>query len=446
MKQTQPDQVTKAVAHYVTAPLARPLREDEAVVQTALMDWLAVTVAGSGEESVRLALELARAQEGAGECSYLGFSETGSALSAALVNGISSHNQDFDDIHDYMSLHLETPVFCASLAAAQQERASGARFAEGVLKGMQVMAALGDCILPEHFAVGWHATATIGVFGAAAACGSILGLSERQMCWAFGLAASCSAGLQFNMGSMAKAYQAAQAARQGLESALLARSGFTANERIFDVAYLELLSTKVDREALLARLEAPSAMYELRYKLFPCGIPTHPGILNCAAIAREEGLRVEDVEKIIYTTFPRGKKLVGNPTPRSPLEGKFSISFCGAAAFVNNTVNNGTFTEEMIKNPELLHLLQISQVETDEAFNYTRGGKTEIRCKDGRCFVREAHLVGKSVRLADQLHQVREKYDCIMVERYGRDRAEEIQACIDNILNLKSVFELTERL
>lgn len=433
--------VTQALAHYIASPLKYPATEDATVLQTALMDWLCVTLEGSGEESAKLAHGLTSGRQGV--CTLLGFGEKTDPLSAALVNGISAHNQDFDDIHNYMSLHLETPVCCAALAAAETENASGAAFAEGVLKGMQLMAALGDCVLPEHFAVGWHATATLGVFGAVAAAGSIFALSEEQLCWAFGLAASCCGGVQANLGSMAKAYQAARAARQGVECALLARSGFTANREIFDSSFLEMLSAKVDRKALLARLDGPSVLYELRYKQFPCGIPTHPGILNCAAIVREEGITAEDVEKIVYTTFPRGKKLTGNPVPRVPLEGKFSIPFCGAVGFLRGVVHNGTFTEEAIHDPEILHLLHLSHVETDEAFNDTRGGRTEIFCKDGRRFKRECHLVGRAVCLEDQVVQVEGKYDGIMIPRYGCDQAEHIKAQIRSILHLEHISQLT---
>lgn len=48
------------------------------------------------------------------------------------------------------------------------------------------------------------ATATLGVFGAAAACARLLGLSAGQTTTALSLSASFAAGLKSNLGSMAK--------------------------------------------------------------------------------------------------------------------------------------------------------------------------------------------------------------------------------------------------
>lgn len=45
-----------------------------------------------------------------------------------------------------------------------------------------------------HSDRGWHLTGTTGVFGAVAAAGRILGLSEQQMEHAFGAALSQTAG------------------------------------------------------------------------------------------------------------------------------------------------------------------------------------------------------------------------------------------------------------
>jgi len=82
---------------------------------------------------------------------------------------------------------------------------------------------------------GWHRTAAMGVFGAAAASGKLLGLNEAQMVNALGIAFSQSAGNRQCIldGALTKRLQAGQAASSGVLAALLAREDFTGAHNIF---------------------------------------------------------------------------------------------------------------------------------------------------------------------------------------------------------------------
>ena len=80
-----------------------------------------------------------------------------------------------------------------------------------------------------HYTKGWHPTATLGVFGAAAACASLLRLSATQTATALAIAASFASGIKANFGTMMKPLHVGHCARNGLYAALLAREGYTAN-------------------------------------------------------------------------------------------------------------------------------------------------------------------------------------------------------------------------
>ena len=84
---------------------------------------------------------------------------------------------------------------------------------------------------PQHYHTrGWHCTSSIGTVGAAAAAARVLGLRHEQIAHALGIAASLACGLKENIGTMTKPLHAGTAARNGVMSAMLARSGFTASE------------------------------------------------------------------------------------------------------------------------------------------------------------------------------------------------------------------------
>src|SRR5205807_2549805 len=84
--------------------------------------------------------------------------------------------------------------------------------------------AVDAAVFPAHCRAGWHITGTAGVFGAAAAAGVLLRLSEQQMTWAHGLAATQAAGLREMFGTMSKSLHPGRAAQNGLASAFLARA------------------------------------------------------------------------------------------------------------------------------------------------------------------------------------------------------------------------------
>ena len=71
---------------------------------------------------------------------------------------------------------------------------SGRAVLTAFILGVEVECRIGNAVSPGHYARGWHITSTCGVFGAAAACAKLLGLSADGIANAIGIAASQSAG------------------------------------------------------------------------------------------------------------------------------------------------------------------------------------------------------------------------------------------------------------
>ncbi len=107
---------------------------------------------------------------------------------------------------------------------------SGRDFLHALVLGVEVECRIGNAVYPAHYDRGWHITGTTGVFGAAAACGRLLGLSEQQMLWALGLAATQPVGLREMFGTMTKSFHPGRAAQNGLTAALLAKENFTSSD------------------------------------------------------------------------------------------------------------------------------------------------------------------------------------------------------------------------
>ena len=95
---------------------------------------------------------------------------------------------------------------------------------------------VGSLVMCSHYERGFHSTATVGSFGAAAAARLLLDLDESQMAIALGLAGTQAAGLKSMFGTMAKPFHAGRAAANGVLAARLVARGFTANPGVLAVA------------------------------------------------------------------------------------------------------------------------------------------------------------------------------------------------------------------
>ena len=192
----------------------------------ALLNWLGCALGGCNDAAVDTALGALREFAGPPQATVLGRRERLDILNAALVNGIGSNILDFDDTHLRTVIHPTVPVAAAIIALAEHRPVTGAQFLHAFILGVETECRIGIAVTPEHYDIGWHITATCGVFGAAAACGKLLQLNEQQMTWALGIAATQASGLTSMLGSMCKPYNMGHAARNGLAAALLAQKEF----------------------------------------------------------------------------------------------------------------------------------------------------------------------------------------------------------------------------
>jgi 2-methylcitrate dehydratase PrpD len=84
-----------------------------------------------------------------------------------------------------------------------------------------------------HYDKGWHPTATLGVFGAAAAA-RLMALTEAETATAPAIAASFASGLKANFGTVTKPFHVGHCAQSGVMADILARQGMTASRDVFE--------------------------------------------------------------------------------------------------------------------------------------------------------------------------------------------------------------------
>jgi 2-methylcitrate dehydratase PrpD len=206
---------TLALTQGPTYRLARYVVESKATdipsevtheAKRALLNWLGCAIGGCRHAAVETALAALARFSGPPEATVLGRRERLDILHAALMNGISSHVLDFDDTHHPTLIHPSSPIISAALALSEAQRSSGEALLHAIVLGIEVACRIGRSVFPSHYEAGWHITGTAGVFGAAAASGCLLKLTQQQMAWALGIAATQASGLREMFGTMSRAF------------------------------------------------------------------------------------------------------------------------------------------------------------------------------------------------------------------------------------------------
>jgi len=229
--------------------------------RVGILDTVGVTLAGSGEPAARLAADVVATA--AGPSLIFGTARRTSMLDAALVNGAASHALDFDDCNNTIGGHPSVPILPALFALADARGASGQAFIAAYVVGFETETRIARGVHFHHYEKGWHPTATLGVFGAAAACSRLLGLDAERTAIALSPNSSLAPGAspQTNLGLRDFIRQLVQ-----LRDALTQNDGTAVSTTQSDLVASEdlLVSALADQGGIQTRIEASQTQQNTR--------------------------------------------------------------------------------------------------------------------------------------------------------------------------------------
>jgi 2-methylcitrate dehydratase PrpD len=243
------------------------------LARQCVLDYVACTLAGAKEELTGILLAEAQEQGGAPIATVIGHPARLPVLSAALVNGAASHALDFDDVNLAMTGHPSVVLLSALRALAEDRGSSGQDVLTAFVAGYELQCRLGLLLAPGHYnTLGFHATGTLGSFGAAASCAHLLGLDAETFATALGIAGTQAAGLKSMFGTMCKPLrQHAQPRLQSRRCAGRAASRLPHPEQPLQVPCRLLHDARADRgRAQTARTARTDARQHRPH-------PSHPG-------------------------------------------------------------------------------------------------------------------------------------------------------------------------
>ena len=329
------------------------------VAKQCLLDWLGVTIAGSDEPLVRILLEERMDAGLAGAATIVGRRERLALPAAVLVNGAMSHALDYDDVHKAMRGHPSVPVAPVALGLGAHLHASGKDVLTAFVSGFETECRVGALCGHDHYARGFHPTATIGTFGAAAAAGRLLGLDSASMAMALGIAGTQAAGLKSAFGTYCKPLHAGHAAEAGLLAARLAARGFTAQADILgnEQGFAKTQSSGFDRVA--AEADPPGGFHVTRtmFKYHAACFLTHSSIEALKTLRDQYQVTPADVREVALHVQAAHLKICGITEPKTGLEVKFSLPMMAALVLAGvDTANDKTYTDELAARSDLVAL------------------------------------------------------------------------------------------
>ena len=148
--------------------------------KVAIMDTVGCILAGAHEPCARIAGQVAALGGASGPCVVFGTEHRVGPMDAAAINGTASHALDYDDCSDTLGGHPSAPILPGLFALAETRGANGREFIAAYIAGWETETRIARGVNFHHYEKGWHPTATLGVFGAAAACARLLELPVEK--------------------------------------------------------------------------------------------------------------------------------------------------------------------------------------------------------------------------------------------------------------------------
>jgi 2-methylcitrate dehydratase PrpD len=407
----------------------------------AVLDWWGVTVAGADEPVARILRETVESP--GGSAAVLGAGRTAPPLAAALFNGTAAHALDYDDVTLQLPGHLTAPLLPGLLAMAEARGLGGRSLLTAFVLGVEVASRAARVLAPGHYRGGWHATTTLGRLGGAAGVARLLQLDAVRLDTAVGLAATQVAGVQEAFGSMAKPFQVGRAAADGLLAALCAEGGMTGPRAILDApGWAARLSPDRAPARLTEGLGSRWAVTDLVFKRYPCCFATHAAISALLALgARPSAPRVDAIERVELSVGPTTLQVANQREPRTGLGGKFSVTYCAAAALIRGRVSAAEFDDEAVRDPAVQALAGRVHVTADPGLDEMRA-RAVVRLAGGATLTADGDLAADHDLEATR-RVLAGKFRDLVAPRLGWVEADRLVAAIGALDELDDVRELT---
>jgi len=361
---------TAELADYVLS--VRPSDLPPPVVREGLRSFvniLGCMLSGSRHAGFAIAERAFEPFAGKPEATVIGRRKRTDAMTAGLLNCLSSSINTYDDTHAQAIIHASGPVAAAALALAERQKVAGADFLTAFTLGVEAACrvSMAVSVPPAKGSIAWSQTGICCGIGAAVAAGKLMALNAHELRRAIGIAACQAAGIRAMHGTMCTALMPAQAAQAGLRAAVLAAQGFTSSEASLEHRYgfVACFAEAGNPQAIAGGLGRHFEILANTYKPYPCGIVIHPMIDAALQLRRQNGLEPPAIDKIAIRANPAALALCDRPAPKDEFEAQVSLQHWVAAALVRGRAGIAEGSQESVRDGAIAALRGRVQVSAD---------------------------------------------------------------------------------
>lgn len=449
----------------LAANIAASRYEDHpaAVVEHAkrlILDSLGVAIHGATLPWCERLRATAKSMEAPGKAVVWGTSLRYSAPTAAMLNATATHAFELDDVGP--GGHNGSVTLSAALAIAQHgAHLTGKDLLNAVIVGVETAARIGNCVgRVPHEGLGFHNPGLLGTFASVAAAGRSHGLSADDMVHALGHAGQQAASLMFtHHGGMGKRLLAGQAARAGTFAALLAAHGFTNADNVFEAEYGGFCAAHTgnrrppayDLTAINRGWGTHYFLPAVRFKMWATRIPNHASLEGIRALRRQRNFQADEVRQLRIRLGKGYMQNVGwTYTPTTITSAQLNLYFVAAIMLLENDVFIDQFTEQAIRDPRVLAMIERISITHDPALDgktYDTGNPVDVELTDGSVLSAWGTVRGGKENPTTR-DDVVEKFEKLTSRVLDRDaRARMIERCdgLDALDDATTLIEGLER-
>lgn len=319
------------------------------------------------------------------EASILFSTDKFSIEQAAFMNSLYAHGADLDDGNSKSAGHIGASVISAVFALGEYITANWRNIILAINIGYEVFNRIGEAVQPSLYNKGFHSTGIIGGIAAAAACAKLLNLNIKEIYDAISLSALQSNGFLLidESGQNCKPLNPANAARIGVQSAILAKIGINTPDNPLESSkgWINTFANMVKKEAIFKDIGKRFTICESYLKLYPSCRHTHSCIE--AAIEIRKNINVNTIKYVKVFTYSHAIKSAGNiKIPSTKEDAKFSISYAVAIA-----LSKGGFGIEALEVKRTLDKNVLSLLNKIEIVNDDTLENVEKRIRGARILV-----------------------------------------------------------
>lgn len=370
---------------------------------------------------------------------------------AAFVNGLMVRYFDYNDT--YLSKEPAHPSDnigpCFSVAEAEQ--ATGKDLLLSIILAYEIQCRLCDAADIRHR--GWDHVC-YGLASTALAAGKLMGLNVEQLTESVNLALNFHITMrQVRAGelSMMKGGSFANAARNGVFSALLAREGMTGPSPIFEgeMGFFKQVSGPftIDTEDFGGK-NGSFKIAETYLKYFPAEIHSQTSIW-AALEARKEIENPDDIVSLEIASHEAGFTILGNdPAKWNPLTKEtadHSLPYIVAMALLKGKIDNSTYSEKNYRDPKILDFLKKVTVVEDKSltakYPEAVANRITVTLSNGKTITKQVdyHKGHPKNPMSDK--DVEDKFERLTRKYLGKNQSRKI---VDTVWSLDKLKDVTK--